>query len=296
MSHKRDGEIALDLDGQSYSAPNGAVLLDAVTLHLLPGEILAVVGLNGAGKSTLIQLLAGLMAPSAGTIELHGRSYATLSSAERARRIAYVGQHDDAGGRLLLHHYVALGTLSHRALLSAAEVDDGSKTRCTRWTRLRMLRHGSISCRAASVSEPSSPAPSARRRACCCWTSRRTISTPPSRARCCPRPCGCRALLAVIVGAGLGMVGAVLQTLTRDDLADPFLFGLSSGAAVVITVTGNVLGIWTLPAAAFAGGLIASLIVLGLFGRLARQGASQMVLAGLAVSFLFVSPARAGLD
>lgn len=88
-----------------------------------------------------------------------------------------------------------------------------------------------------------------------------------------------RALLAVIVGAGLGMVGVVLQTLTRDDLADPFLFGLSSGAAagavVVITVTGNVLGFWTLPAAAFAGGLIASLIVLGLFGRLARQGPAR---------------------
>ena len=55
MSHRLDGEIALDLDGLSYRAPNGAVLLDAVTLHLLPGEILAVVGLNGAGKSTLIR-------------------------------------------------------------------------------------------------------------------------------------------------------------------------------------------------------------------------------------------------
>ncbi|MDE0096246.1 MAG: iron ABC transporter permease [Gammaproteobacteria bacterium] len=102
-----------------------------------------------------------------------------------------------------------------------------------------------------------------------------------------------RALLAVIVGAGLGMVGAVLQTLTRNDLADPFLFGLSSGAAAgavfVITVTGNFLGFWTLPLAAFAGGLIASLIVLSLFGRLSRQSASQMVLAGLAVSFLLLS-------
>ena len=102
-----------------------------------------------------------------------------------------------------------------------------------------------------------------------------------------------RALLAVIVGAGLGMVGTVLQTLTRNDLADPFLFGLSSGAAagavLVITVTGNILGFWTLPAAAFAGGLISSLIVLGLFGRLSEQGPSQMVLAGLAVSFLFLS-------
>ena len=102
-----------------------------------------------------------------------------------------------------------------------------------------------------------------------------------------------RALLAVIVGAGLGIVGAVLQTLTRNDLADPFLFGLSSGAAAgavfVITVTGNVLGFLTLPAAAFAGGLIASLIVLSLFARLSRKGAGQMVLAGLAVSFLFLS-------
>jgi len=124
MSHKRDGEIALDLDGLRYSAPNGAVLLDAVTLHLLPGEILAVVGLNGAGKSTLIRLLAGLIAPSAGTIALQGRPYETLSSAERARRIAYVGQHDDADGRLLLRDYVALGALPHRASLSAAEIGD----------------------------------------------------------------------------------------------------------------------------------------------------------------------------
>ena len=102
-----------------------------------------------------------------------------------------------------------------------------------------------------------------------------------------------RALLATIIGAGLGMVGCVLQTLTRNDLADPFLFGLSSGAAagavIVITVTGNFLGFWTLPAAAFIGGLVSSVIVLGLFGKLAKQSPSQMVLAGLAVSFLFLS-------
>ena len=34
MSHGLDGEISLDLDGLSYRAPNGAVLLDAATLHL----------------------------------------------------------------------------------------------------------------------------------------------------------------------------------------------------------------------------------------------------------------------
>lgn len=102
-----------------------------------------------------------------------------------------------------------------------------------------------------------------------------------------------RALLALVAGAGLGIVGCLLQTVTRNDLADPFLFGLSSGAAagavLVITVTGDVLGFWTLPIAAFTGGLIASTIVLLLVSRLQDQGPARLVLAGLAISFLFAA-------
>jgi iron complex transport system permease protein len=100
-----------------------------------------------------------------------------------------------------------------------------------------------------------------------------------------------RALFAAVIGAGLGVVGVVLQTTTRNDLADPFLFGLSSGAAagavLVITVTGDVLGIWTLPLAAFCGGLIASAIVLALVQGLRTSAPEKLILAGLAVSFLF---------
>lgn len=100
-----------------------------------------------------------------------------------------------------------------------------------------------------------------------------------------------RALFAAIIGAGLGLVGSLLQTATRNDLADPFLFGLSSGAATgavfVITVTGDLLGFWTLPLAAFIGGMLASLIVLGLVHRLGSAHPEKLVLAGLAVSFLF---------
>lgn len=102
-----------------------------------------------------------------------------------------------------------------------------------------------------------------------------------------------RVLLAVLVGAGLGMVGCLLQTVTRNDLADPFLFGLSSGAAAgavfVITVTGDRLGVFTLPIAAFCGGMLAALIVLGLVRRMGFQGPEKLVLAGLAVSFLFMA-------
>ncbi|GLQ35170.1 ABC transporter permease [Amylibacter marinus] len=100
-----------------------------------------------------------------------------------------------------------------------------------------------------------------------------------------------RALFAAVIGAGLGVVGVVLQTATRNDLADPFLFGLSSGAAAgavfVITVTGDILGFWTLPLAAFCGGLVASGIVLALVHGLRSGTPEKLILAGLAVSFLF---------
>jgi len=102
-----------------------------------------------------------------------------------------------------------------------------------------------------------------------------------------------RVILAICVGAGLGIVGAMLQTVTRNDLADPFLFGLSSGAAAgavsVISIFGDRFGIWTLPMAAFSGGMLAAVIVLLLVRRVQGQGPERMILAGLAVSFLFAA-------
>lgn len=102
-----------------------------------------------------------------------------------------------------------------------------------------------------------------------------------------------RTLLAICVGIGLAIVGALLQTVTRNDLADPFLFGLSSGAAAgavsVITVFGDRFGIWTLPVAAFVGGMLAALIVLLMVSRVRGQGPERLILAGLAVSFLFTA-------
>ena len=100
-----------------------------------------------------------------------------------------------------------------------------------------------------------------------------------------------RALLSVLVGASLAGAGALLQTVTRNDLADPFLFGLSSGAATgavaAMTVSGEWLGIWTLPLAAFCGGLVAAGCVLLLARAQDGKTPERIVLAGLAVSFLF---------
>lgn len=100
-----------------------------------------------------------------------------------------------------------------------------------------------------------------------------------------------RTLLAALTGAGLAMVGALLQTTTRNDLADPFLFGLSSGASagavLVITRFGDRLGELTLPVAAFAGGLCSAAAVMLLFNFKKRRSAEHLIICGLAVSFLF---------
>lgn len=95
-----------------------------------------------------------------------------------------------------------------------------------------------------------------------------------------------RILTAACVGAGLALVGAVMQALTRNQLADPYLLGLSSGASLG-AVSVLLLGVAVvLPLAAFAGAVAALLATLGLAGSLGGITPSRMVLAGVAVSSL----------
>ena len=65
--------------------------LEAVSLELGPGELVAMVGPNGAGKSTLIQALAGLL-PAHGPVHWNGQPLSHISVAERGRLLAWVGQ------------------------------------------------------------------------------------------------------------------------------------------------------------------------------------------------------------
>jgi iron complex transport system permease protein len=97
-----------------------------------------------------------------------------------------------------------------------------------------------------------------------------------------------RVLLAGLAGAALAVCGALLQLLSRNALADPYLFGVVSGAALGATVSSLWLPALALPAAAFAGAVLAILLVLALARRAARQGMqsiSTLLLTGLAVSF-----------
>lgn len=129
-----------------------------------------------------------------------------------------------------------------------------------------------------------------------------------------------RILLAFVAGAGLSLAGSVLQTVTRNPLADPYLFGISSGASfgavVMLTLfTGSglfgnagviansamlggsgLLGgtkilaglLWfSLPLGAFIGASLSVLIVLALAGLGLKSQVERMLLSGVATSFMF---------
>ena len=105
-----------------------------------------------------------------------------------------------------------------------------------------------------------------------------------------------RAILACLVGAGLAIVGASLQAVTRNPLADPHLLGISAGGAfgaiLALLHTGLFLGGLTVPLLAFLGSLGAILIVLAVTQFAAATSADRLVLAGVAVSFIVMSAAN----
>ena len=98
-----------------------------------------------------------------------------------------------------------------------------------------------------------------------------------------------RALQAALVGAALGVSGATYQALLRNPLAEPYILGVSSGAAVgavMTVVTGwSLRAVWALPVAAFAGAVIAMLIVFRIAFSVGRALDTRvLLLAGVVVS------------
>nr|WP_254004800.1 iron ABC transporter permease [Pleomorphomonas sp. NRK KF1] len=98
-----------------------------------------------------------------------------------------------------------------------------------------------------------------------------------------------RSLVAAFCGAGLALSGAIMQSLLRNPLAEPYVLGISAGAstgAVAIFILGIGTGAVSLSVGAFAGAFGAFLFV-ALLSNGTRGGADRTILAGVAASQLF---------
>ncbi|MBD1388590.1 iron ABC transporter permease [Neiella sp. HB171785] len=99
-----------------------------------------------------------------------------------------------------------------------------------------------------------------------------------------------RVLMAFVVGGGLALSGSVLQRISRNPLADPYLFGIVAGAGLG-AVIGHIVAAWiglevAIQLMAFAGALVVTLSVFALMHWQGWQYIERMLLAGVAMSFL----------
>jgi iron complex transport system ATP-binding protein len=105
--------LARDL---AFEYPGPIRAVDGLDLAVEGAELVCLIGPNGCGKSTLLRLCAGLLAPSAGAVELDGRAVAGLEPRERARRIAFVPQGLRALPDLDARSFVLGGRYAHQTV------------------------------------------------------------------------------------------------------------------------------------------------------------------------------------
>lgn len=100
-----------------------------------------------------------------------------------------------------------------------------------------------------------------------------------------------RVLTVALVGAALSIAGVIYQALLKNPLADPYILGVSSGAAagaVLAIVSGIALfSIWVMPILAFIGALIALFLALRLARIGLRMKAESLILSGVVVQAFF---------
>ena len=117
------------LAARALTLAAGATVYEGLDLVIRPGELWGVLGANGSGKTTLMHVLAGVMAPVAGTVTWDGRALADLPARERARHVGLLPQIEAAEFQGTVLDYVLLGRYPHSASVLAWDAADAAAAR-----------------------------------------------------------------------------------------------------------------------------------------------------------------------
>lgn len=123
MPSEKAANICLRAEGLIHQYPGQARGLGPVDVEFGPGSITALVGPNGAGKSTLLRLLAGVLVPGAGTVELGGRAIGGLGERERAGLMALAPQRTSLAFAFTVREYVGFGAYAAGRRAAGEAVD-----------------------------------------------------------------------------------------------------------------------------------------------------------------------------
>ncbi|MRN66041.1 ABC transporter ATP-binding protein [Brucella sp. 10RB9213] len=101
-----------------------AEILRDVSLDVVEGEFLGIIGPNGSGKTTLLSLLSGIRRPRSGTVLLGNAPIQKFNRREIARRLALVEQQAETTERITARQAVELGRTPYLGALSPWSADD----------------------------------------------------------------------------------------------------------------------------------------------------------------------------
>jgi len=111
------GELTLENVGLDIQDTR---ILDGISFHLDPGEVMGLVGPNGVGKTSLCRLILGMWAPSRGTVALDGHDVATLDSDALGRFLGYLPQNVELFSGTVSENIARMGPVDESAVVAAA--------------------------------------------------------------------------------------------------------------------------------------------------------------------------------
>ena len=122
------------------------LVLQALSLHIAEGEVVALVGPNGSGKSTLLRALGRVLKPRGGSVFLDGRELAQWSTREIARELALLPQGPALSQDMTVEELVWMGRSPHQGLLGLpTAADRAAVDAALRETRIETMRGRQVS-------------------------------------------------------------------------------------------------------------------------------------------------------
>ncbi|MEM6692432.1 MAG: ABC transporter ATP-binding protein [Planctomycetota bacterium] len=136
---------SLQVRGVSFEYSRNQPVIDQLSLKLVPGQMLVLLGGNGAGKTTLLKLLAGQLRPRRGCVSLDDRPIESWSRAEIAKRLTLMPQFELADTNFSVHEMVQLGRSVHRGwCMPFTSEDSQAVERAIKLTGIQSLRERPI--------------------------------------------------------------------------------------------------------------------------------------------------------